>query len=297
METHLQDYLLTLRVERNLSPQSISAYQSDLKRYLNFLTTAFKLKNVPEINQSHIRSYLRELSNAHLAPSSIRRLLSSIRSYHVFLNAENICLENPTLSLDFPKIHKKLPQVLSVREIEQIISNIPDTHPLFYRDTAILEILYSCGLRVSELCNLRVDDLLLDSEMMQVTGKGNKMRLVPIGGRAQLCLNNYMKFLRPGLKGRRRAEGIIFLSNNGRQLTRMVVWLILKKWVFEAGINKRVSPHTLRHSFATHLLEGGADLRIVQELLGHADISTTQIYTHLNKDHLKEVHRTFHPRW
>ncbi len=289
--------MITLRVERNLSPQSISAYQSDLKRYLKFLKTAFKLKKVPEINQSHIRSYLRQLSDAHLAPSSIRRLLSSIRSYHIFLNAESICPENPTLSLDLPKIPKKLPQVLSVSEIELIINIIPEAHPLFYRDTAILEILYSCGLRVSELCNLRADDLLLDSEMMRVTGKGNKMRLVPMGGRARLCLNNYMKYLRPGLKGRRRADGFIFLSNNGRQLTRMAVWLILKKWVFEAGLNKQVSPHTLRHSFATHLLEGGADLRIVQELLGHADISTTQIYTHLNKEHLKEVHRTFHPRW
>jgi len=289
--------LITLRVERNLSPQSISAYESDLLSYLSFLNKAFKLKKVQNINQSHIRSYIRQLSDAHLAPASIRRRLSSIRSYHGFLNGEKIVQENPAQSLDIPKMPKKLPQVLSVGEIEKVIKVIPEKHAFYYRDRAILELLYSCGLRVTELCNLQLDDNLQDSELLRITGKGNKMRLVPMGGRAQNCLQNYLKYLRPGLSGHDRDQGIIFLSRNGRQLTRMAVWLILKKWVFEADLKKQVSPHTLRHSFATHLLEGGADLRIVQELLGHADISTTQIYTHLNKEHLKEVHRTFHPRW
>ena len=169
--------------------------------------------------------------------------------------------------------------------------------PLARRDLALLEILYSTGLRVSEVCHLNLTGMLLKNEMVRVSGKGNKERLVPIGKSAMERLNDYLRFERSGLACKLETKGIVFLSRNGRPLTRMTVYNILKKWSQTAGITKKVSPHTLRHSFATHLLEGGADLRAVQEMLGHADISTTQIYTHLDKEHLKEVHRTFHPRW
>jgi integrase/recombinase XerD len=165
------------------------------------------------------------------------------------------------------------------------------------RDLALLEILYSTGLRVSEACNLNLTGLLLDSEMIRLFGKGSKERLVPMGKSAMQRLDDYLHFDRPELARKRETKGIVFLSQNGRPLTRMTVYNILKKWSLAAGITKKISPHTLRHSFATHLLEGGADLRAVQEMLGHADISSTQIYTHLDKEYLKEVHRTFHPRW
>jgi integrase/recombinase XerD len=201
------------------------------------------------------------------------------------------------LLLDSPKAPRKLPIVLSPQEIDIILNAVDISNDLGIRDLAVLEILYSGGLRVTELCDLKLTDVLLDAEMLRVTGKGNKQRLVPLGPRAIRCLDKYFKRVRPSFARKNKNQGKIFLSRNGNPLTRMMVWLIIKKWVAFTDIKKDISPHTLRHSFATHLLEGGADLRAVQEMLGHADISTTQIYTHLDKEYLKEVHRTFHPRW
>ena len=199
--------------------------------------------------------------------------------------------------LDAPKPSRKLPVVLAGEEVNRILGVIDIAKPLGRRDLAILEVLYSAGVRVSELCDLRMIDLVLDSDMIRVTGKGNKERFVPIGHRAQECINNYLKFDRPTLSKKDKNLGKIFLSRNGRPLTRMTVNIILKKWAQVSGLKKKVSPHTFRHSFATHLLEGGADLRVVQEMLGHVDISTTQIYYDMDREHLKEVHRSFHPRW
>lgn len=297
METYLQDYLISLRVERNLSQNSIDAYRRDLNRYLHFLVNNLNISAVKDISHGHIRTFIRNLNDLQLAPASVRRIFSSIRSYHAFLSAEKKVDFNPSQMLDAPKLPKKLPKVLSVAEVDIILNCIPTNHPLYRRDLAMLEMLYSCGLRVTELCNLNSRDLLLDSELIRIMGKGSKQRLVPVGKKVQLYLNDYLKYLRPQLVKQNPNEGTVFLSRNGRALTRMAVWLILKKWVLASGIEKEVSPHTFRHSFATHLLEGGADLRMVQEMLGHSDISTTQIYTHLDKEHLKEVHRTFHPRW
>lgn len=297
METYLQDYLISLRVERNLSPNSIDAYRSDLNRYLHFLVHDLKISTVLDISHGHIRTFIRKLSDLHLAPASVRRIFSSIRSYHSFLSAENKVDFNPAQMLDAPKLPQKLPKILSVLEVEKILSSIPKDYPLYRRDLAILEMLYSCGLRVSELCNLNTHDMLFDSELLRIMGKGSKQRLIPIGEKVLLYVTDYLKYLRPQLLQKNQNEGTVFLSRNGRVLTRMAVWNILKKWVQVSGIEKETSPHTLRHSFATHLLEGGADLRMVQLMLGHSDISTTQIYTHLDKKHLKEVHRTFHPRW
>jgi len=297
METFLEDYITILRVEKNLSSNSIEAYKRDLTRYIDFLEEEKDINNLEEISPKHIRGFIRVLNDAHLAPASITRSFSSIRSYHSFLSGENLVQQNPSQLLDAPKPSRKLPVVLAVEEVNKILGVIDTAKPLGRRDLAILEVLYSAGVRVSELCDLRMIDLVLDSDMIRVTGKGKKERFAPIGPRAQECINNYLKFDRPTLSKKDKNLGKIFLSRNGRPLTRMTVNIILKKWAQVSGLKKKVSPHTFRHSFATHLLEGGADLRVVQEMLGHVDISTTQIYYDMDREHLKEVHRSFHPRW
>ena len=297
MKTFLEDYITILRVEKNLSSNSIEAYKRDLTRYIDFLQEEKDINNLEEISPKHIRGFIRVLNDAHLAPASITRAFSSIRSYHSFLSGENLVQKNPSQLLDAPKPSRKLPVVLEVEEVNRILGVIDTAKPLGRRDLAILEVLYSAGVRVSELCDLRMIDLVLDSDMIRVTGKGKKERFAPIGPRAQECINNYLKFDRPTLSKKDKNLGKFFLSRNGRPLTRMTVNIILKKWVQVSGLKKKVSPHTFRHSFATHLLEGGADLRVVQEMLGHVDISTTQIYYDMDREHLKEVHRSFHPRW
>ena len=297
MKTFLEDYITILRVEKNLSSNSIEAYKRDLTRYIDFLEEEKDINNLEEISPKHIRGFIRVLNDAHLAPASITRSFSSIRSYHSFLSGENLVQQNPSQLLDAPKPSRKLPVVLAVEEVNKILGVIDTAKPLGRRDLAILEVLYSAGVRVSELCDLRMIDLVLDSDMIRVTGKGKKERFAPIGPRAQECINNYLKFDRPTLSKKDKNLGKIFLSRNGRPLTRMTVNIILKKWAQVSGLKKKVSPHTFRHSFATHLLEGGADLRVVQEMLGHVDISTTQIYYDMDREHLKEVHRSFHPRW
>ena len=294
MDTHFQDYLIMLRVERNLSPRTLEAYQRDLKHYLSFIVDK-DIISLSNISQMHIREYIRSLNEKGLAASSIARIFSSIRSYHKFLSAENYVSENPTLILTSPKAPKKLPHVLMEEEISAIINAVVETFQYAKRDKAIIEMLYSCGLRVSELCALSLNNLYLNDDMIRIMGKGSKERLLPVGGRAKNFLNDYLIHCRPGIQ-KDKGSSSVFLSRNGNPLTRAMINNILRKWSQVAGISKPVSPHTLRHSFATHLLEGGADLRFVQALLGHSDISTTQIYTHLDKHHLKEVYQTHHPR-
>ena len=294
MDTYFQDYLTMLRVERNVSPQTLEAYQRDLNQYLAFILDK-SVTSVSNISQMHIREYIRKLNEMGMAPSSIARIFSSIRSYHKFLSAERIVIENPTLVLNSPKAIKKLPNVLMEEEISAIIDAVEVTSKFASRDKAIIEMLYSCGLRVSELCDLSLNQLFLDGDMIRVMGKGMKERLLPVGGQAKKLLNEYLIHSRPSFQKDKKAISV-FLSQNGNPLTRAMINNILRKWTQTAGITKPISPHTLRHSFATHLLEGGADLRFVQALLGHSDISTTQIYTHLDKHHLKEVYKTYHPR-
>ena len=283
-----------LKVERNMSPLTLEAYKRDLNQYLGYIELQ-QIHNISNITSKHIRKYIRVLNERGMAPASISRIISSIRSYHKYLSSEDLVKENPALILNTPKIPKKLPSVLSEQEISLIIESIEKSSDFHYRDKAIIEMLYSCGIRVSELCNLEVSKLFLKDDLIMVTGKGSKERLLPIGKRAKKYINNYFKYSRDNFI-KRTSSSFIFVSKNGNQLTRAMINIILNKWTAISGINKSVSPHTLRHSFATHLLEGGADLRFVQALLGHSDISTTQTYTHLDKQHLKEIYKTHHPR-
>ena len=294
MDTHYQDYLTMLRVERNVSPQTIDAYQRDISQYLGYLNDS-GIKNLSKIKSTHIRSYIRVLNDGGMAPASISRIISSIRSYHKYLSSENILDKNPVLVINNPKLPKKLPDVLSEKEISLIIDSIDESSQFYQRDKAIIEMLYSCGIRVSEICNLEMSNLFIKDELIRVMGKGNKERLLPLGSRSRIYLDNYLLSSRLGFIKKTKSS-FVFVSRNGNQLTRAMVNIILNKWVHVSGLRKSVSPHKLRHSFATHLLEGGADLRFVQALLGHSDISTTQIYTHLDKHHLKEVYKTHHPR-
>jgi len=294
MNNHFQDYLIMLRVERNVSANTIDAYRRDLKQYLGYIDD-IGIKLLYNISSDNIRDYIRNLNNQGLAPKSIARIISSIRSYHNFLSSEQIIKENPSLNLVTPKIPRKLPLVLSEKEISDIIKAIDDEYQFAKRDKAIVEMLYSCGIRVSELCDLETSNLFIDDDLIRVMGKGSKERLLPIGGRAKRLLDDYLIHSRHKLI-KKTSSSSVFVSRNGKPLTRAMINNILKKWALKSGITKPVSPHTLRHSFATHLLEGGADLRFVQALLGHSDITTTQIYTHLDKHHIKQVYRSHHPR-
>ena len=295
MNDYFQDYLIMLRVERNVSANTIDAYRRDLKQYLGYIIDDLEIKSLYNISSDNIRDYIRNLNNQGLAPKSIARIISSIRSYHNFLSSEQIIKENPALNLDTPKIPKKLPLVLSEKEISDIIKAIDDAYQFAKRDKAIIEMLYSCGIRVSELCDLETSNLIIDDDLIRVMGKGSKERLLPIGGRAKRLLNDYLIHSRHKLI-KKTSSSFVFVSRNGKRLTRAMINNILKKWSLNSGIKKPISPHTLRHSFATHLLEGGADLRFVQALLGHSDITTTQIYTHLDKHHIKQVYKSHHPR-
>tara|TARA_B000000609_G_scaffold157304_1_gene151531 strand:+ start:613 stop:1509 length:897 start_codon:yes stop_codon:yes gene_type:complete len=292
-----KDFLKILKIEKGLAENSILSYKRDLAKYHAFIENRQRIDNIANVSQRNLRAYVRYLNAENISPNSIKRAISCIRNYHQFLVSEGKMDNNPVLQIDTPKVARKLPNVLSVEEIDKILHFIPKKAPMAKRDIAIFEMMYSCGLRVTELCNFKMSNILWDSEMIRVDGKGGRQRFVPIGPIARTNLKNYINKERPALIKKNPNIPELFLSRNGNKLTRMMIWILLKKWTSTAEITKEVSPHTLRHSFATHLLEGGADLRSVQEMLGHADISTTQIYTHLDKEHLKEVHRTFHPRF
>ena len=294
METHFHDFLTMLKVERNVSIHTMDAYKRDINQYLMYLGD-LDIKNLSDVKSTHIRDYIRVLSDGGMAPASISRIISSIRTYYRFLSSENILDENPVLLINNPKLPKKLPDVLSEKEISLIINAIQESSQFYQRDKAIIELLYSCGIRVTELCNLEMSNLFIDEDLIRVMGKGNKERLLPLGIRSKKYLDDYIKHSRNS-HIKKSGSSFVFVSRNGNQLTRAMINIILNKWTQASGLKKSVSPHKLRHSFATHLLEGGADLRFVQALLGHSDISTTQIYTHIDKHYLKEVYKIHHPR-
>ena len=283
-----------LVLEQGTSPRTLEAYRRDVERLVDFA----RLRGAPtplDVTSRLLRDFVYHLKDLGLAPASIRRNISALRTYFRFLLADGVVARDPSERLETPKRWRTLPEVLSVEEIGALLAAPTLDEPLAFRDRAMLELAYGAGLRVSEWITLGVRDVLFEDRLVRVLGKGSKERLVPIGRSAIGAIATYTRELRPRLE-HGTGKGVLFLNARGEPLTRMGAWKILRRHVEHAGITKAVSPHTLRHSFATHLLEGGADLRAVQEMLGHADISTTQIYTHVDREYLRQVHRQYHPR-
>ena len=283
-----------LTLEQGAALRTTDAYGRDVGRFVSYA----RAKGVREplgASPRLLREFVYHLKDVGLAPASIRRNVSAVRTYFRFLISEGHLVSDPSERLDTPKRWLTLPDVLTADEVQRLLDAVTLDEPLAFRDRAMLELAYGAGLRVSEWITLGVRDLLLEDALLRVFGKGSKERLVPIGRRAIGAVAVYTRELRPRLE-RGGGKGVLFLNARGTPLTRMGAWKMLRKYVDKAGLQKHVSPHTLRHSFATHLLEGGADLRAVQEMLGHADISTTQIYTHVDREYLRTVHRQFHPR-
>jgi integrase/recombinase XerD len=281
-------------LEQGLSPRTQEAYRRDLLRFAEY-AEAKGAATPPDVSARLLREYVYHLKDLGLSPASIRRNVSAIRTYFRFLTGDGIVVRDPSERLETPKRWRTLPDVLTVDEVQQLLASPTLDDALVFRDRALLELAYGAGLRVSEWISLGVRDLLLEDGLVRVFGKGSKERLVPIGRSAIGATAIYLRELRPKLE-KGEGKGVLFLNARGRPLTRMGAWKILRGHVERAGITKHVSPHTLRHSFATHLLEGGADLRAVQEMLGHVDIATTQIYTHVDREYLRQVHRSYHPR-
>ncbi len=298
MEEALQEFLNFLRIERNLSANTVAAYSNDLRRYLDFLRSRFEVGEFLQIHPTHVFALLVELNNSGLSARTSARNLTAIRMFHQFLIREDYVETNPAANLTFPKIGRYLPDTLRPDEVVRILDQPDPGTPKGIRDKAMLEFLYATGVRVSELLDLTLSQLFFDHGFVRVIGKGRKERVVPIGMHAIAATNSYLQTARGTLvrKGKSQSQNRLFVNLRGRPMSRMGFWKILRHYVDSAGVVRRVSPHTFRHSFATHLLEGGADLRAVQEMLGHSDISTTQIYTHIDREYLKEVHRSFHPR-
>ena len=295
MEIFLKEYLSILRFEKNLSENTTNSYNNDLQKFLNFL----REQNITDYNQvtaSHISEFFEYQREIGIDSATTARYMSSIKGFFSYLEDNNFLEKNPTSKLSPVKKSRKLPAVLSFPEIELIL-NAPQIDDITgLRDKAILETFYSSGLRVSELINLKVNDLYFADEVVRVLGKGSKERIIPMGRSAIHWLKEYLLKSRPQLELKHKSQNFVFLNKRGTRLSRMWIWKIVNRYAQEAGITKEIHPHTFRHSFATHLLEGGADLRAVQEMLGHADISTTQIYTHVDRNYIKQVHKEHHPR-
>ena len=290
MLINLDDFSRILKIERNYSDNTVSAYLSDLKSFDTFLKKNKISFNDVIIDNNHMKTFFRQLSKKKLSPRSIKRKFSSLSSYFIFLLDRKIIKNNPLNGIFTPKLPKALPEVLSIDEINKVFfqSENTDNELLGLRDRCILEMLYSSGLRVSELCNMKVNNIQFDLDLIRFFGKGNKERMIPLTYYARKWLERYLTQSRRILSERStKGSKFVFLSNNGLPLTRAAVWQSVKKYVDKAAIPKKISPHTFRHSFATHLIDGGANLIEVQALLGHADISTTEIYTHLSRDFIE----------
>lgn len=294
MDQYLDRYLNFLVVEKGLSKNTLDAYGRDLQRYLGGLEER-GISDVAKINQTDVLTSLSRLKDSGLSPRSRARTLSAIRSFHRFLLAEKITVKDPTLLLESPKTLRALPRLLSQKEVEALLQAPVGSGLIPLRDRAMLEVLYATGLRVSELVGLKLGDINRGIGCLSTLGKGNKQRLVPLGEVALAALESYLAEARAGFKPRAGCQ-ILFLNRRGLGLSRQGFWKILRRNALAAGIGCSIYPHMLRHSFATHLLENGADLRAVQVMLGHADISTTQIYTHVLRERLKQVHQKYHPR-
>ena len=293
--SYKKGYLYWLQLERSLSDNSILAYLADLEKFISFLQINFSTISPSEITLKHLQDFLKTINDFGLLPGSQARIISGLKSFFKYCLIEEIVIINPTSLLESPKLSRKLPDTLSHSEIENILTQIDLSKDEGPRNKAMLDTMYSCGLRVSELINLKLSGLFLKDEFIRVTGKGNKERLVPIGTSAIKHLDIYFQHYRNRLNITKGEEDIVFLGRRGKRLSRVMVFLLLKDLVAKAGIEKVISPHTFRHSFATHLIEAGADLRAVQQMLGHASITTTEIYTHLDKEFLRTTLHLHHP--
>ncbi len=293
-ETYIKNFKSYLQIERSLSANSVEAYIRDIKKF-EFYAISAKL-NALNVSRENISTFLVSLSDNNISARSQARIISGIKAFYKYLIIEDYIKSDPTELIESPKIGLKLPDTLSISEIDTLIASIDLSSKQGERNRAIIETLYSCGLRVSELINLQLSNVNFKEGYLKVVGKGNKERLAPMGGRAIKYLSIYINQVRNHQNIRKEDEDIVFLNNRGTKLTRVMIFLIIRKLTAEIGLKKKISPHTFRHSFATHLIEGGADLRAVQEMLGHESITTTEIYTHLDKEYLRSNIIQFHPR-
>lgn len=296
LEDHLKDFIHFLIVEKGLAKNTIISYERDLKSYLSYMKNVEQLSDLNEIKRIQIVHFLGTLKDQGKSPKTLARHTASVRAFHQFLVRERVTDHDPSVHIESPQLERSLPKVLSMEEVEALLESPKLKNHFSYRDKAMLELLYATGMRVSELIGLNSGDVHLTMGFVRCIGKGNKERIIPIGSTAASSLQIYLDKARYKFLSGKSKEDALFLNHHGKRLTRQGFWKILKKLVADAGIEKELTPHTLRHSFATHLIENGADLRAVQEMLGHADISTTQIYTHVTKTRLKEVYSKFHPR-
>lgn len=294
MKELISVFLDYLSVERGLSANTISAYRRDLEFYLDFLEHA-QVSALSRIKKDDITAFMFSQKDKGISANSIARRLAAIRMFHRFLARERITQEDPSALIDSPRLWKRVPDTLSGTEVDRLLSAPDKRNARGLRDRAILETLYATGMRVSEAVNLRADNVNLDVGFLRCIGKGNKERVIPLGSKAIRSIREYLQKSRPKIIKKRKSE-YLFVSRLGTRISRQSFWKMVQQYAGCAGIRKHIKPHILRHSFATHLLERGADLRSVQEMLGHSDIATTQIYTHINKDRLKTVHKQFHPR-
>lgn len=295
-QTHLSTFKAYLKLERSLSANSIAAYLNDLHKLAQYFDSIGKPFDIKTINHSELTHFITWINELGMLPTTQARVISGLKSFFGFLLLEQLIHVDPTALLETPRLSRKLPDTLNIEEINLLIDTVDASRADGMRNKAILELLYGCGLRVSELVNLRISNIFADSEFIKVTGKGNKERIVPIGQVALKYIRIYLEESRVHIPIKKGFEDYIFLNARGTGLSRISVFTMIKGLAQKAGIKKSISPHTFRHSFATHLIEGGADLRAVQEMLGHVSITTTEIYTHLDRDYLRGVITEFHPR-
>lgn len=293
---YLNGFKAYLKLERSLSEHSIEAYLNDVAKLNQYFESLNQSLNVKTLQLKELREFISWLNALGMQPASQARILSGIKAFFNYLMLEEIINEDPTQLIEAPKLSRKLPDILNITEINALIAVIDASKPDGMRSKAIMEVLYGCGLRVTELSGLRISNIFADTEFIKITGKGNKERLVPIGGSALKFLGIYINEVRVHLNIQKGHEDFVFLNRFGSRLSRISIFTLIKGLAAKAGIYKTISPHTFRHSFATHLIEGGADLRAVQEMLGHASITTTEIYTHLDRDYLRSVITQYHPR-
>jgi integrase/recombinase XerD len=295
-EESKKNYETYLKLEKSLSSNSIAAYINDINKLIEFLGKNFKKTGPDKVKLNHLRKFVEWLNERGVSPRTQARTISGIKSFYKYLLIEGIIDSDPTTLLESPKIGRKLPDVLSMEEIDELIDAVDLDKPEGQRNKAMLETLYSCGLRVSELVNLKMTNLFFNDSYVKIEGKAEKERLVPVSSRAIEEIEKYIQGYRDNLKIHKDSENVLFLNRRGKKLSRVMVFTIIKNLAEKINLNKRISPHTFRHSFATHLINGGADLRAVQEMLGHESILTTEIYTHLDRDYLRNTIHQFHPR-